>query len=273
MKASVVEAASPAPILTREDRDGVATLTLDQPASRNALSIAMIGALIAAFEAIAAERETRVVVLAAGGPVFSSGHDLREIRAHRADADKGRGYYETLMNACSALMQAIVALPKPVIAAVEGIATAAGCQLVAACDLAIAGAEARFATPGVKIGLFCSTPLVAVGRAVSRKHAMEMALTGELYSAGEAERFGLINRITPAGEALNEAHKLAAGLAGRSAKTLAIGKKAFYQQIEMGLGDAYAHASRAMVENLLERDADEGIDAFLEKRPPIWERE
>jgi enoyl-CoA hydratase/carnithine racemase len=171
------------------------------------------------------------------------------------------------------MMQAIVNLPKPVIAAVEGIATAAGCQLVAACDLAIAGEDARFATPGVAIGLFCSTPLVAVARTISRKHAMEMALTGALYSAKEAERFGLINRIVPAGQALAQAHDMAADLATRSAATLAIGKKTFYLQVEMNLSDAYALASRAMVENLLHADSDEGIGAFLEKRPPLWERE
>src|SRR5271156_267834 len=254
----------PSPSLVRrdDDADGVATLTLDAPASRNALGLAMIEALTAAFEEIAADPSARVVVLSGEGPALSSGHDLREIRAHRNDADRGAEYDATLMARCSDLMQAIVALPKPVIAAVEGVATAAGCQLVAACDLAVAGAEARFALPGVNIGLFCSTPLVAVGRAISRKHAMEMALTGALYSAEDAERFGLINRVVPAGAAEREARKIAAAFAKRPAKVLAIGKRAFYRQIELPLAEAYAFASAAMVGNLAEPDADEGISAF-----------
>ena len=260
-----------APILAREDRGRVAKLILDRQSSRNSLSLDMIEALDAAFAALAEDRAIRAVVLAARGPVFSSGHDLRDIRAHRNDKDRGRAYDEGLMARCSAMMQAIVALPKPVIAAVEGVATAAGCQLVATCDLAIAGEKARFALPGINIGLFCSTPLVAVGRAISRKAAMEMALTGELYSAEAALRLGLVNRVVAAGAAEDEAMKLAAGFAQRSAKTLAIGKRAFYRQIEKPLDEAYALASAAMVQNLAERDADEGISAFLDKRPPRWE--
>ena len=194
-----------------------------------------------------------------------------EIRAHRNDADRGAEYDATLMARCAALMQAIVALPKPVIAAVEGVATAAGCQLVAACDLAIAGEKARFALPGVNIGLFCSTPLVAVGRAISRKHAMEMALTGALYTAAEAERFGLVNRVVPEGRALREAQALAGEIAERSAATIAIGKRAFYAQIEAPLSDAYALASKAMIKNLAHPDSAEGIGAFLDKRAPKWE--
>jgi enoyl-CoA hydratase/carnithine racemase len=227
--------------------------------------------LQAVFDAIAEDRATRVVVLAARGPAFSSGHDLKEMRAHRNDKDRGRAYDEELFARCATMMQTIVALPKPVIAAVEGVATGAGCQLVATCDLAIAGEKARFALPGVTNGLFCSTPLVAVGRAVSRKHAMEMALSGELFSAADAERFGLINRVVPSGTAEAEAMKLALGLAKRSAKTLAIGKRTFYRQIEMPLADAYGFASLAMADNLAERDADEGISAFLDKREPRWE--
>ncbi|HYC25376.1 MAG TPA: enoyl-CoA hydratase [Roseiarcus sp.] len=265
--------ASPAAILVREDQGAVATLTLDNPLNRNSLSLDMIEALDAAFSAIGKDKKISAVVLAARGPAFSAGHDLREIRAHRNDKDRGRAYDERLMARCSQMMQAIVALPKPVIAAVEGVATAAGCQLVATADLAIAGDKARFALPGVSIGLFCSTPLVAVGRAISRKHALEMALTGELYSAQDAERFGLINRIVPAGQAERAAQKMAAACAGRSAKVLAIGKRAFYRQIETGLADAYASASAAMVENLAEPDADEGISAFLDKRAPRWEQE
>ena len=271
MKSSTKQSAAPAPLLHREDRAGVATLTLDNAASRNALSLAMIEALSGALADIAQDKGARAVVVAGEGPAFSSGHDLREIAAHRNDRDAGKEFFERLMASCAQMMQAIVTLQKPVIAAVEGVATAAGCQLAAACDLAIAGTNARFATPGVNIGLFCSTPLVAIGRAISRKHAMEMALTGALYPAAEAERFGLINRVVPAGRALAEAHELARNLATRSAKTMAIGKKTFYAQIDLSLGDAYALASRAMVENLALSDAGEGIAAFLEKRAPRWE--
>src|SRR5271169_3719596 len=185
-------AASPE-LFTREDDNGVVTLTLNTPRNLNALSLAMLEALIAEFEAVASDGQARVIVLAGVGSALSAGHDLKEMQAHRNDCDRGRSYYVELFARCSALMQAIVALPKPVIAAIEGVATAAGCQLVAACDLAIAGAKARFALPGVDIGLFCSTPLVAVGRAVARKHAMEMALTGELFDAAWAERRGLVN--------------------------------------------------------------------------------
>jgi enoyl-CoA hydratase/carnithine racemase len=273
MSLSPKPAVAPACLLRRRDIAGVTTLTLDDPHSRNALSLAMIKALSGAFADIADERGVRAVVIAGEGPVFSSGHDLREMAAHRNDSDGGKAFYERLMGACSQMMQAIVHLPKPVIAAVEGVATAAGCQLVAACDLAIAGEGARFALPGVDMGLFCSTPLVAVARTISRKHAMEMALTGALYPAAAAERFGLVNCVAPAGQALARAQEMAAGLAARSVKTLAIGKAAFYSQVEMSLAAAYELASRAMVENLLHGDAGEGISAFLEKRSPRWERE
>jgi enoyl-CoA hydratase/carnithine racemase len=257
-------------LLRRDYHNGVATLTLHDPASRNALSLAMIEALCAGLGESADDDEVRAIVLAGGGPAFSAGHDLREITAHRNDPDRGEAFYERIMGACAELMQAIVRLPKPVIGAVEGVATAAGCQVVAACDLAIAGANARFALPGVNIGLFCSTPLVAVARSISRKHAMEMALTGRLYSADEAERFGLVNRVVTAGGALAQAQTLAAGLAARSRSTLAIGKKTFYEQVELGLSEAYALASKAMVGNLLQSDAEEGVAAFLEKRAPNW---
>ena len=256
----------------RDDSDGVATLTLVAEASRNAMSLAMIEALIVHFDEIGGEAKTRVVVLAGEGPALSAGHDLKEIQAHRNDPDLGAGYNETLMRRCAELMQKIVALPKPVIAAVEGVATAAGCQLVATCDLAIAGRKARFALPGVNIGLFCSTPLVAVGRAVSRKQAMELALTGELFDAAWAERHGLVNRVVAEGQALAEALALAKKIASRSAVTLAIGKRAFYRQIESPLDEAYALASRAMVDNLAHSDSVEGIGAFIEKRVPRWER-
>jgi enoyl-CoA hydratase/carnithine racemase len=261
----------PLALVRRDDDSGVATLTLQSPASRNALSLAMIEALVDAIAAIEADAATRVVVLAGDGPAFSAGHDLKELQAHRNDGDRGRAFFERAMTRCCELMRGVVALPKPVIAAVEGVATAAGCQLVAACDLAIAGDDARFALPGVSIGLFCSTPLVAVGRAVSRKHAMEMALTGDLYDARTAERFGLVNRVVPAGAALAEARALARRIAGRSTAALAIGKRTFYPQIDMPLEEAYALAARAMVENLLHPDSAEGAAAFLDKRPPRWE--
>ena len=272
MTASHPIAGSPE-LFRREDDNGVVTVTLSTPHNLNALSLAMIEALMAEFDAIANDHQARVVVLAGAGSALSAGHDLREMQAHRNDCDRGRGYYVELFARCSALMQAIVALPKPVIAAVEGVATAAGCQLVAACDLAIAGERARFGLSGVNFGLFCSTPLVAVGRALSRKRAMEMAMTGRLYSAAEAERFGLVNRVVAEGRALEEAQALARTIAQQSAPTLAIGKRAFYAQIERPLDEAYAVASLAMIDNLAEHDSVEGIGAFLEKRQPTWGRD
>ncbi|MGO4406378.1 enoyl-CoA hydratase [Bosea sp. RAF48] len=258
-------------ILLREDAEGIATLTLNRPQARNPLSEAMLAALSEAFTAIAADRSVRAVILAAAGPVFSAGHDLKEMTAHRADADRGRAYFEDILGRCSAMMQQITALPQPVIAAVEGTATAAGCQLVASCDLAVTGSDARFCTPGVHIGLFCSTPMVALSRNLSAKHAMEMLLLGEMVPADEALRMGLVNRAVPAGGALAEARRLAATIAAKSSATVKIGKRAFYEQREMGLKAAYDHASAVMVENMLARDAEEGIGAFMEKRAPIWE--
>ncbi len=264
------QTASVPELVRRQDDPCVVTLTLAAPQNRNALSLAMIDTLIVAFADLAKDDKARAVVLAGEGPALSAGHDLREIEAHRNDLDRGRAFNEQIMARCATLMQAIVALPKPVIAAVEGVATAAGCQLVASCDLAIAGENARFALPGVNIGLFCSSPLVAVGRSVSRKHAMEMALTGKLYSAAEAERFGLVSRVVQAGRALPEAQALAGEIGSRSGPTLAIGKRAFYEQIEQPLDVAYALAAKAMVDNLAEPDSVEGIRAFLEKRQPHW---
>ncbi|MFT4096760.1 MAG: enoyl-CoA hydratase [Rhodoblastus sp.] len=263
---------APAPLLARELReDGVLTLTLARPQARNALSIAMLDALGAAFAEIAADRGVRAVVLAAEGPAFSSGHDLKEITAARVGADSGRAIFEDTLARCAAMMQQIVALPQPVVAAVEGIASAAGCQLVATCDLAIAGDKAQFCTPGVNIGLFCSTPMVALSRNLSRKHAMEMLLSGDMFDAQDAERFGLVNRVVAAGGALEAALALACKIASKSSLTVKIGKRAFYEQAEMKLADAYDYASRVMVENLLARDADEGISAFVQKRAPAWE--
>jgi enoyl-CoA hydratase/carnithine racemase len=257
--------------LRRTDDGPVAILALDRPQARNALSEALIAAISAELDAIAAEPGVRVVVITAEGPVFSSGHDLRELTAHRAAGDRGRAAFDRILRSCAAMMQRVVRQPQPVIAAVEGTATAAGCQLVASCDLAVAGEAARFCTPGVHIGLFCSTPMVALSRNVARKHAMEMLLLGELVPAAEARRMGLVNRVTPVGGALAEAMAMARVNAQKSGPVLAIGKRAFYEQAEMPLARAYDHAAAVMVENMLARDAQEGIGAFLEKRPPVWE--
>ncbi len=259
------------PALLREDSEGVAILTLNRPQARNPLSEAMLEALAQTFGAIAQDRAVKAVVLAAAGPVFSAGHDLKELTGHRADADRGRAYFADILGRCSRVMQQITALPQPVIAAVEGTATAAGCQLVASCDLAVAGEAARFCTPGVHIGLFCSTPMVALTRNLSAKHAMEMLLLGEMVPAAEAHRMGLVNRVVPAGDALAEARRLGGLIASKSPATVRTGKRAFYEQREMGLEAAYEHASAVMVENMLARDAEEGIGAFVAKRAPVWE--
>jgi enoyl-CoA hydratase/carnithine racemase len=265
------DAAPAAPVLLREDVGEIAVLTLNRPQARNSLSEALIAELADALGKIATERTVRAVVLTANGPAFCAGHDLKELTAHRSAPDRGREYFRHVMESCSAMMQAIVHLPKPVIAAVNGTATAAGCQLVASCDLAVASTAATFATPGVNIGLFCSTPMVALSRNVAPKHAMEMLLTGDAVSAEQAQRIGLVNRIVPAGREREEALALAREIASKSALTVKIGKEAFYRQLEMNLADAYAYASNTMVENMLARDAEEGIGAFLEKRSPKWQ--
>ncbi len=264
-------AQSAGPILLHEHSGGITLLTLNRPATRNALSEAMLAALGEAFEAIAHDRKVRAVVIAANGPVFCAGHDLKELTTHRSDADHGRAFFTQVMETCSAVMQSVVRLPQPVIAAVQGVATAAGCQLVASCDLAIASSLARFCTPGVDIGLFCSTPGVALARNVPRKHAMDMLLTGDIVSAEHAARIGLVNRVVPPGTERDQAIKLARQIAQKPATTVRLGKEAFYAQLEMGLKDAYRFASQVMVENMLRRDAVEGIGAFLEKRAPAWE--
>ena len=252
-------------LLTTVHPDGVAVLTLNRPAARNALSLGLMEALIAALERAEADRATRVVIIDAAGPAFCAGHDLREVRG-----DPTPEAYERLFALCARLMQTIVRLPKPVIAQVHGVATAAGCQLVATADLAVAGASARFATPGVHIGLFCSTPMVALTRNVGRKAAMDMLLTGDLVSAERAREIGLVNRVVPDAELAAETRALAARIAGHSPRTLAIGKEAFHRQAEMDLPAAYAYAAQVMVRNMMIPDAEEGIDAFLEKRPPVW---
>lgn len=254
------------PLLMRSERQGVVTLTLNRPEARNSLSIGLMSALEEALAAIAVDPAARVVVIAGAGPAFCAGHDLKEIRTN-----PGRAAYEALFAQCSRLMQAIVRLPKPVIAKVHGIATAAGCQLVATCDLAIAGESARFCTPGVNIGLFCSTPMVALSRNVSRKAAMEMLLTGEMIDAARAAELGLINRSVSDASLDAEVEALAQRIVAKSPLTLKIGKEAFYKQAELGLSDAYDYASQVMTTNMLARDAEEGIDAFLAKRSPVWQ--
>ena len=260
-----------APILLRE-RDGeIAILILNRPPARNSLSEALLGALSEAWTDIAADQSVRAVVLAANGPAFCAGHDMKELTSRRSDGDRGRAYFRHIMTICSAMMQQIVNLPQPVIAAVQGPASAAGCQLVASCDLAIASAAAKFATPGVDIGLFCSTPMVALSRNVARKHAMEMLLTGDLVPAEHAARIGLVNRVVPVGDERKVALALAKDFASKSSYVLKIGKQAFYRQAEMGLAEAYAFATEVMTENMMARDAEEGIGAFIEKRDPSWE--
>ena len=265
------EADSDRDLLLRSSGDGIATLTLNNPARRNSLSEAMLAALAEAFAAISADKAIRVVILASTGTVFCAGHDLKELSAHRSDPDRGRAYFSEIMTRCSRLMQLIVGLPQPVIASVQGTATAAGCQLVASCDLAVASAEAHFCTPGVNIGLFCSTPMVALSRNLGTKAAMEMLLTGEMTSADEALRLGLINRAVAPADLAQATLALAQRIAAKSGLTLRTGKAAFYRQREMSLEQAYAYAAEVMVENMLARDAEEGIAAFLGKREPLWE--
>jgi enoyl-CoA hydratase/carnithine racemase len=249
---------------------GVALVTMNRPDTRNSLSVDMIDRLHSRLTRLAADRTVFAIVLAANGPVFCAGHDLKELTAHRGDADKGLAFYTEAMTRCSALMQAIVACPKPVIAAVQGTATAAGCQLVATCDLAVAADTAKFCTPGVNIGLFCSTPMVALSRNVGRKRAMEMLLLGDMLSAADAADYGLVNRVVAPGKVLDEALSLAGKIAGKSPLTVAMGKAAFYAQAEMPLKEAYAYAAKVMVDNMMARDAEEGIGAFLDKRKPEW---
>jgi enoyl-CoA hydratase/carnithine racemase len=262
-----------APILLREIVGSVAVLTLNRPAARNGLSEALIASMHAALTEIADDTTVRALIIAAHGPAFCAGHDLKELTARRSDVDGGRAYFAGIMNACSAMMQAIVNLPKPVIAAVEGVATAAGCQIVASCDLAIASEAASFATPGVDIGLFCSTPMVALSRNVPRKQAMEMLLTGEPVTAARAREIGLVNRVVPPGAERAAALALAEKVARKSAHTIKLGKAAFYRQADMGLADAYRYAAEVMTENMMARDAEEGICAFIEKREPKWRDE
>jgi enoyl-CoA hydratase/carnithine racemase len=265
--------ATGSPPLVREDIDEIAVLTLNRPQACNSLSEEMLAALHRELADIGAQTRVRAVVIAAKGPAFSAGHDLKELTAHRADADGGRSYTRHIMESCSAMMLAVLRLPQPVIAAVEAMATAAGCQLVATCDLAVASTIAKFCTPGVHIGLFCSTPMVALSRSVARKHAMEMLLTGDTIAAEEAYRMGLVNRLVEPGKAREEALALARRIAAKSPTAIKLGKETFHRQIEMSIADAYALATEVMIENMMARDAAEGISAFVEKRPPIWDEQ
>ena len=272
MPAQTARAPTPQPpVLLQENVGSIRLLTLNRPAARNSLSEGLIAELHAALKQIHDDNSVRAVVIAANGPAFSAGHDMKELTARRSDADRGRAYFSQIMNACSAMMQAIVQLPKPVVAAVQGIATAAGCQLVASCDLAVASEAAGFATPGVDIGLFCSTPMVALSRNIPRKQAMEMLLTGEPVSAATARNIGLVNRVVAAGTERDAAIALAQKVALKSAYTVKLGKEAFYRQAEMNLADAYRYAAEVMTENMMARDAEEGIGAFIEKREPKWQ--
>jgi enoyl-CoA hydratase/carnithine racemase len=258
-----------APLLI-ETRGPARILTLNRPRARNGLTLDLIAHLHRAIDGSADDSSVSAVIITGALPVFCAGHDLKEMTAHRADADKGRAFFDAAMNACSAMMLAITQCPKPVIAAVNGVASAAGCQLVAACDLAIADEHAVFITPGVDIGLFCSTPMVALSRAVPRKAAMKMLLTGEPVSAAEAKAIGLVNEVVPRGRAASAALSLAETIALKSPGALRIGKPAFYRQIELPLAEAYAYASAVMVENMMNADAEEGIGAFIDKRKPEW---
>ncbi|MGM0767612.1 MAG: enoyl-CoA hydratase [Pseudomonadota bacterium] len=254
------------PMILIEKDSGVTTLTLNQPEKRNSLSMAMLQALSDVLTELASDDGTRVVVLAAAGKVFCAGHDLKEVRDQFGSQDQ----QQALFDQCSKVMQQVVNLPKPVIARVAGVATAAGCQLVASCDLAVAADTARFATPGVNIGLFCSTPMVALSRNVHRKHAMEMLLTGEMISALRAEQIGLVNKVVDEQALEVTVDRMARVIAGKSSHTLKVGKEAFYRQLELGLADAYDYTSQVMTDNLAAADAQEGICAFLDKRNPEW---
>ena len=269
-RARIADAANE-PVLLRDGIGPVAVLTLNRPKTRNTLSEATLAALSDAFTAIANDCAVRAVVITAKGPAFSGGHDLKELTERRSDPDGGRAYFRHIMLTCSAMMQQIVHLPQPVIAAVQGTATAAGCQLVASCDLAVASEAAKFGVSGINAGLFCSTPMAPLSRNVARKHALEMLLTGDLIPASDAFRIGLVNRVVPAGSELDAALALARKIAGKSAHVVKIGKQAFYRQLEMGLDEAYRYTAQVMVENMMARDAEEGISAFVEKRTPKWE--
>lgn len=259
------------PILLREDRGDVALLVLNRPEARNSLTEELIGFLRESVASIAHDKSVRALVIAANGPAFCAGHDLKEATAHRNDRDRGHAYFQRTFEASAALMQDLVRLPQPVIAAVQGMATAAGCQLAASCDLVVASEAARFCTPGVDIGLFCSVPAVPLSRRIAPGHALEMLLTGEPIDATRAREIGLVNRVVAPGRERDDAVSLAGVIAAKSAYVQRIGKQAFYRQQELGLAEAYAHTVKVMTENMMAHDAAEGIGAFVEKRTPKWE--
>ena len=259
-------------ILERADTDGIAHLRMTAPERLNALSDAMLAALQDQIDRLTEDADTRVVILSGEGRAFCAGHDLKEMQAGRQSEDGGAGYFKDLFDRCARVMQGLQTLPQPVIAQVHGIATAAGCQLVASADMAVAAEGTRFGVNGVNIGLFCSTPMVALSRNIPRKAAFEMLTTGRFVGTDEALRLGLINRAVPEGDLADAAAELAQTVAGKLGAAVRIGKRAFYDQIQMPLADAYAYTGEVMVENMLMRDTDEGISAFLEKRDPDWER-
>ena len=257
-------------LVLRTDTGAVAHLVLNSPGNINALSVQMIDALSAALRAIGQDENIRAVILSGAGKAFCAGHDLRQMQAARADADGGRGAFESLFAQCSQMMQIIPALPQPVIAQVHGIATAAGCQLVATCDMAVAAEGTRFGVNGVNIGLFCSTPMVAVTRVIPPKAAFEMLTTGEFIDATRARDLGLVNRVVPADRLAEETMALAQTVAAKLPAAVRLGKRAFHDQMRLGLADAYRHTGAVMCDNMMRPDTDEGITAFLEKRPPNW---
>lgn len=258
------------PLLMRADQNHIATLTLNSPTNFNALSDEMLAALSGEIDRLSRDRNIRVLVLKGAGKAFCAGHDLRQMQSHRADADKGAAYYQSLFARCAAMMQSLQALPQITIAQVHTIATAAGCQLAASCDMVVAATGTRFGVNGINIGLFCSTPMVALSRKVPPAVAFEMLSTGAFISAERAREVGLVNRVTAPEDLETETHQLAETVAGKLAKANRIGKAAFYDQLPLTTPEAYALAGRAMVENMLDPDTDEGICAFLEKRPPNW---
>jgi len=257
---------SPEPALLRDERDGIVTLTLNRPKQYNALSADLLTALQVALDAIARDEAIRVVVIAAAGKAFCAGHDLKEMRG-----SEDRAFHEALFNQCGRMMLSIHELPQPVIAQVNGIATAAGCQLVANCDLAVAADDAQFAVSGINVGLFCSTPAVPLSRNLLRKQALQMLLTGDFISAQQAQQSGLVNEVVPATELQAATHTIAQKIAAKSALAVRLGKDMFYKQLSMDLSDAYAYASERMACNMDSHDAREGVDAFIEKRKPEWQ--
>ena len=257
-------------LIIEDFKDSILKITLNNPSQQNTLSLQFINDLKKIFENADSSDEVKVIILSSSGKVFSAGHNLKEIKSHREDKDKGLHFFTTLINSCSDLMLKIINNSKPVIAEVKGIATAAGCQLVASCDLAYASEGSKFATPGVNIGLFCSTPMVALSRVVNNKHSMEMLLTGDFINADKAKSIGLINNYFSEDKLVNETKGMAVKIANKSSQTLKIGKKAFYNQAEMKISDAYKYASEIMIKNMMNQVSEEGIAAFLEKREPNW---